>query len=442
MESLERILKIIEEQDVEFIYLLFVDIKGYFRSIQTPARLIYQTVNYGFIVNMSNIEYFKEEGFINLLPDIGTFTILPWRPQQGKCASMICQMRTLNDKNLILDTRNVLEQTMKKCINKGMFFDIVPSIQFYAFHTDDNGLPTTITHNQATEFDFGSDDFGVNLRRDITFTLEECDIMFSSCLAKSDSGLQEINLEGADLKTVCDSINFTKSVCQVIAKRHGLYACFIPKPTNDVRGSCMRLKFKCENDEERNIFYDENDPNKLSTLAYCFIAGILNRIREITLITNPLINSYKRLASNQKSNFVAWTSNCINTNSILQIVPSYIESDVMIQINSVDMSSNVYLALSLLIEAGLEGIENNLTVPKEFNMELLNRTGVELENLGIGHLPLSMVEALYLFKKSEFAKRILGENIFSQIIKIKENEYDEFKKYVSEWEIQKYIQEF
>ena len=391
---------------------------------------------------MSDMEDFKGYGFINLLPDIGTLTILPWRPQQGKCATMICQIKTLNSENSTLDPRNVVEQTMKKCINKGLFFDIVPSIQFYVFHTDDNGMPSTLTHSQAKDFSFGPDDLGVNLRRDITLTLADCDIMFSSCSARSDKGLQEIQLQGANLMPICDSITFTKSACGILAKRHGLYACFMPKPTNNVKGSYMRLKFKCENDEEINIFYDENDPNKLSTLAYSFIAGILKYIREITLITNPLINSYKKLASNQNSNFVAWTSDCINNNSILQIAPSFIENDVMLQINSIDMSSNVYLALSLLIEAGLEGIENNLAVPKEFNIQLLNRTDEELEKLGIVRLPSTMIEALTLFKKSEFAKRVLGEDIFLQFIEMKEKEYNEYKKYVSEWEIHKYINEY
>lgn len=440
MEQFEKILKIIEEEDIEFIYLLFVDIKGHFRSIQTPSNLIYQTLNYGFVANTSDLKDFNGNQYITLFPDINTFTILPWRPQQGKCASLICQVNTVN--NIPIDSRKVVNQIYKKCINKELFFDIVPSIQFFAFHTDEDGTPTTFTHSNAQECDFSPSDLAVNLRRDIVLTLMDCDIMFSSCSSKKDYGLQEITLQGGDLKLICDNITFAKSVCGIIAKRHGLYACFLPKPKNNIKGSCMPLKFKCLNDEEKNIFYDENSSNKLSSLCYNFIAGILKYIREICIITNPLINSYKRLASNQMPNIVAWTSSCLDSNLVLQIAPAFIDNDIMIQINSVDVSSNIYLALPLLIEAGVEGIEKKLVAPDEFNIEMLNNTDDELEKSGILRLPSTMTDALSLFKNSEFAKRVLGEDIFYQIIEIKEKECNEYKKYVSAWEINNYIHEY
>lgn len=438
----EKIFEIINNDDVAFVYLLFLDIKGHFHSIQVPSNEAYRVFSYGLIINISDIEGFEGEGMVSLSPDLDTFVIQPWHPQQGKCACVICQINTLKNEVLNLDSRIIAEHIMKKCISKELFFEIIPSIQFYMFHTDENGMPLTITHDKSDEYAYGSADLGTNLRRDIALTLEDCGIMFSSFSTKKDEGLQEINLHGKPIKTICDNINFCKSVCQIIGKRHGLYASFIPKPINSLQGSKMQLKFICQNDEEKNVFYDENDKNKISFLGYSFIAGILKYIREIAIITNPLTISYKRLASTQVPNCVAWSSDSLNNSVILQIAPSYIESDVMIQVNSVDMSCNPYLALSLLLEAGLEGIINKLIPPQEVTINLFDKTDDELEKLGIIRLPLSMGESIDLFKKSAFAKKILGEDIFNQIIVNKEKEWAEYRKVVSEWEIKKYIYEY
>lgn len=243
MNKMEELINRIKEEDIEFVYLLFVDIKGNFRSVQTQVNQIERTISYGFIVNVSNIENYEEEGLINLYPDIDTFTILPWRPQHGRCAAMICQMKKIEGTEIMLDSRNVAEHTMRRCNDSEIIFEIVPSIQFYLFHLDEDEMPTTITHNRAREYEYGRADLGLNVRRDITLTLSDCDILFSSCSAKNDKGLQEINLIGDRLKPICDIVEFTKSACQIIARRHGLYASFIPKPTNDVKGSFMRLQF-------------------------------------------------------------------------------------------------------------------------------------------------------------------------------------------------------
>ena len=442
MGAFENILRTIDEEDVLYIYLLFVDIKGHFHSIQTNSSNAYRIFSYGYDINISNIEGFEDVGVVNLYPDFDTFVIHPWRPQQGKCSSIICNINPINNREFNFDSRLIAIESLKNCINKELFFTIIPSIQFYMFHTDEDGNPLTVTHDKSDEYDFGPWDLGVNLRRDITITLQDCDIMFTSCTTKRDCGLQEINLNGADLKRICDDINFSKEVCKTIAKRHGVHASFMPKPTNGVKGSRMQIKFMCQNDEETNIFYEETDKNKISSIGYSFIAGILKYIREISIITNPLINSYKKLASDKVPRCIAWTGDSSNDSVILQVVHTYIENDIMIQINSIDVACNPYLTLSLLIEAGIEGIIDKLTPPQEVNSNLFNKTDTELQKLSIKSLPMSMGEALDLFKKSKFAKKILGDAIYYHVINIKEKEWTEYRRSVSEWEVNQYLLEY
>lgn len=204
----------------------------------------------------------------------------------------------------------------------------------------------------------------------------------------------------------------------------------------------MPLQFICLNDDENNILYNEHDKNKLSDIGYNFIAGILKHIREISLITNPLITSYKKLASSRIGSYVGWTSDSTNLNTVIQIIPSFIENDVMIQISNVDVSCNSHLALSLLLEAGLDGITNNLLPPQEMEASSFNKSDTDLSLQNITRLPLSMEEAIYEFKKSTFAQRVLGNDIFQKYIEIKEREYKEYAETVSEWELNKYMGDY
>ena len=425
MKSFENIFKSIDEDDIEYIYLLFFDIKGLIHTVQTFSK-----------------EGFDTMKIINLIPIPATFTILPWRPQQGKCASMICQILPLQKQSPNLDSRNISARTMEKCISHGLFFEITPGIEFYTFHTDDAGLPTTLTYDKSNEYDFGPADTGLNLKRDITLTLSECEISATHFFTKKDPGLHEIVLHQKDLQTICDTISITKSICKIIGGRHGFHVSFLPKPTNNASGSNMPLQFICLNDDENNILYNEHDKNKLSDIGYNFIAGILKHIREISLITNPLITSYKKLASSRIGSYVGWTSDSTNLNTVIQIIPSFIENDVMIQISNVDVSCNSHLALSLLLEAGLDGITNNLLPPQEMEASSFNKSDTDLSLQNITRLPLSMEEAIYEFKKSTFAQRVLGNDIFQKYIEIKEREYKEYAETVSEWELNKYMGDY
>ena len=442
MKSFENIFKSIDEDDIEYIYLLFFDIKGLIHTVQTFSKDAYRILSYGLSLNISDIEGFDTMKIINLIPIPATFTILPWRPQQGKCASMICQILPLQKQSPNLDSRNISARTMEKCISHGLFFEITPGIEFYTFHTDDAGLPTTLTYDKSNEYDFGPADTGLNLKRDITLTLSECEISATHFFTKKDPGLHEIVLQQNDFKTICDTISITKSICKIIGGRHGFHVSFLPKPTNNASGSNMPLQFICLNDDENNILYNEHDKNKLSDIGYNFIAGILKHIREISLITNPLITSYKKLASSRIGSYVGWTSDSTNLNTVIQIIPSFIENDVMIQISNVDVSCNSHLALSLLLEAGLDGITNNLLPPQEMEASSFNKSDTDLSLQNITRLPLSMEEAIYEFKKSTFAQRVLGNDIFQKYIEIKEREYKEYAETVSEWELNKYMGDY
>ena len=309
--SKNDIFRIVEEEDVEFIRLQFSDIFGVLKNVAITSSQLEKALNNQCMFDGSSVEGFAriEESDMYLHPDLDTFAIFPWRPQQGKVARLICDVYTPDGKPFEGDSRNVLKKVIKEAADMGYVFDVGPECEFFLFQTDDNGLPTTLTHEKAGYFDLGPTDLGENVRRDMVLTLEDMGFEIEASHHEVAPAQHEIDFKYDEALTTADNIETFKLTVKTIAKRHGLYATFMPKPKFGINGSGMHVNMSLATVDGRNIFADEKDALGLSQEAYHFIAGILAHAKGMTAITNPLVNSYKRLVPGYEAPvYIAWSA--------------------------------------------------------------------------------------------------------------------------------------
>ena len=292
----EDILRMVEEEDVGFIRLQFTDIFGTMKNIAITTSQLDKALNNEIMFDGSSIEGFArvEESDTYLYPNLNTFEIFPWRPQQGKVARLICDVYKPDGTPYESDPRYILKKVMAEAKEMGYEFNVGPELEFFLFHTDDDGLPTTLSHESAGYFDLGPLDLGENARRDMVLTLEDMGFEIESSHHEAAPAQHEIDFRYDEALTTADNIMTFKLVVKTIAKRHGLHATFMPKPKFGINGSGMHLNMSISRDGI-NVFQDAKDEYGLSKEAYCFIGGIMKHMKALTFITNPSINSYKRL---------------------------------------------------------------------------------------------------------------------------------------------------
>lgn len=371
-----------------------------------------------------------------LYPDYGTFATFPWRPQQGKVARLICDVYRPDGTCYEGDPRYILKKVVSEAAALGYTFNVGPECEFFLYHVDDDGMPTTITHEQAGYFDMGPLDFGENARRDMVLTLEDMGFEVESSHHENAPAQHEIDFKYDEALQTADNISTFKLVVKTIAKRHGLHATFMPKPKNGVDGSGMHINMSLSRDG-RNIFQDSHDPNGLSQEAYYFLGGILKHIKGMTLILNPLVNSYKRLMPGYEApTHIAWSGR--NRTPLIRI-PATRGEETRIELRSPDPACNPYLALAICLAAGLDGIKNKIVPPDamEGNMHLL--TPKELEERGIESLPKNLQEAVEEFEKDPLMKEVLGEEVCGKYSMAKKKEWEDYNATVSQWEIDSYL---
>lgn len=377
-----------------------------------------------------------EESDMYLYPDYGTFATFPWRPQQGKVARLICDVYRPDGTCYEGDPRYILKKVVSEAAALGYTFNVGPECEFFLYHVDDDGMPTTITHEQAGYFDMGPLDFGENARRDMVLTLEDMGFEVESSHHENAPAQHEIDFKYDEALQTADNISTFKLVVKTYAKRPGLHATFMPKPKNGVDGSGMHINMSLSRDG-RNIFQDSHDPNGLSQEAYYFLGGILKHIKGMTLILNPLVNSYKRLMPGYEApTHIAWSGK--NRTPLIRI-PATREEETRIELRSPDPACNPYLALAICLAAGLDGIKNKIVPPDamEGNMHLL--TPEELEERGIESLPKNLQEAVEEFEKDPLMKEVLGEEVCGKYSMAKKKEWEDYNATVSQWEIDSYL---
>ena len=439
--SKEDILAMVEENGVKFIRLQFTDILGTLKNVAITDRQLEKALNNHCMFDGSSINGFVrvEESDMYLRPDLDTFVIFPWRPQQGKVARLICDVYMPDGTPFEGDPRYILKKAINKAKDMGYTMNVGPECEFFLFEVDNDGNPTLKTNDKGSYFDLGPIDLGENARRDMTLALEDMGFEIETSHHEVAAGQNEIDFKYADALVTADNIATFKYVVKSIAQRHGLYATFMPKPLHGVNGSGMHINISLIKDG-KNAFHNEEDELGLSSVAYNFIAGVLKHIKEICPITNPLVNSYKRLVPDYEAPvYITWSA---KNRSPLIRVPSAREEGTRIELRSPDPSSNPYLVLACLLLAGLEGIKYNLEPPKcvDKNIFALNREERKREN--IESLPESLHEAVAYMQKSDLVKEALGKNTFEYYIRAKEVEWDNYRTQVHQWEITSYLSKY
>jgi glutamine synthetase len=434
----QDIIRMVEEDDVEFIRLQFTDMFGNLKNVAITTNQLEKALNNECMFDGSSIEGFVriEESDMYLHPDFDTYVTFPWRPQQGKVARLICDVYTVDGKPFEGDPRYILRKVIKEANDMGYTFDVGPELEFFLYHMEENGQPTTITNERAGYFDLGPLDYGENARRDMVLTLEEMGLGVEASHHEVAPAQHEIDIKYDDALTTADNIMTFKLVARTIAKRHGLHATFMPKPKYGVDGSGMHVNISLCKDG-KNIFGDSKDKHGLSQEAYWFIAGIMKHIKNMAAITNPLVNSYKRLVPNYEAPvYIAWSSS--NRSPLIRI-PANKGANTRIELRNPDPAANPYLTLAVCLAAGLDGIKNKLTPPAGIDKNLFTLSAAEREELGIQRLPVNLCEAVNELEKSDFIRNVLGDHISKKYIEAKRVEWEEYRTQITQWEIDQYL---
>ena len=434
----QDIIRMVDEEDVEFIRLQFTDMFGTLKNVAITSSQLSKALNNECMFDGSSIEGFVriEESDMYLYPDLDTFVIFPWRPQQGKVARIICDVYTAEKKPFEGDPRYILKKAIADAAELGYRFDVGPECEFFLFDQDEDGQPTTISTERAGYFDLGPVDLGENARRDMVLTLEDMGFEIEASHHEVAPAQHEIDFRYDEALKTADNIMTFKLTVKTIAKRHGLFASFMPKPKCGVNGSGMHINMSLEKDG-RNIFDDPDGELGLSREAYWFIGGIIKHMKGMSAITNPLVNSYKRLVPGYEAPiYIAWS---VTNRSPLIRIPSTRGAGTRVELRCPDPAANPYLALAVCLEAGLDGIRNQIEPPAAVMENVFEMRVSQKNELGIESLPADLGEALEEYQKDEYIKNVLGSHITEKYVEAKQAEWAEYRAQVTGWEVENYL---
>lgn len=435
------ILKYVKENDIRFIRLQFTDILGTLKNVAITATQLEKALNNECMFDGSSIEGFVriEESDMKLYPDLSSFVQFPWRPVPDTVARLICDVYKHDGRPFDGSPRQVLKNVLDNAAKDGFTFNVGPECEFFLFRKDEDGKPTLKTFDSAGYFDMGPVDPGEDVRRDIVLTLEKMGFEIEASHHECARGQHEIDFKYGDALTTADRVMTFKLAVKTIADKHGLHATFMPKPIFGIAGSGMHLNLSMSKDGN-NVFYDETDKIGLSKTAYSFIAGIMDHIKGITAITNPLVNSYKRLVPEFEAPvYIAWSA---QNRSPLIRVPAARGKGTRIELRSADPSANPYLALAVTIAAGLDGVRRGLLPPAAVDGNIYSMTAAQRKKHHIGSLPASLEEAINELQKDKFVCQVLGQHVLEKYVEAKKLEWLEYKTRVSQWEIDRYLSKY
>ncbi|WP_175638939.1 type I glutamate--ammonia ligase [Metabacillus schmidteae] len=437
--SREDIVSLVKENNVKYIRLQFTDILGTIKNVEIPTSQLDKALDNKMMFDGSSIEGFVriEESDMYLYPDLDTFVIFPWTAEKGKVARFICDIYNPDGTPFAGDPRNNLRRILAEMEELGFTdFNLGPEPEFFLFKLDEKGEPTLELNDNGGYFDLAPTDLGENCRRDIVLELEEMGFEIEASHHEVAPGQHEIDFKYANAIKACDDIQTFKLVVKTIARKHGLHATFMPKPLFGVNGSGMHMNLSLFRKGE-NAFLDPNGDLQLSDTARQFIAGVIKHAPAFTAVTNPTVNSYKRLVPGYEAPcYVAWSAQ--NRSPLIRI-PASRGLSTRVEVRSVDPAANPYLAMSVLLAAGLDGIKNNLDAPKPIDRNIYVMSKEERVENGIVDLPATLAQALDLLKADSTMKHALGEHLFEHFIEAKEIEWDMFRTQVHPWEREQYM---
>ena len=437
----QDIIRMVEDEDVEFIRLQFTDMFGTLKNVAVTSSQLEKALNNECMFDGSSIEGFVriEESDMYLYPDLDTFCIFPWRPQQGKVARIICDIYTADRQPFSGDPRYVLKKAVADAAQMGYQFDVGPECEFFLFDQNNEGQPTTESNERAGYFDLGPVDLGENARRDMVLTLEDMGFEIEASHHEMSPAQHEIDFRYDEALKTADNIMTFKLAVKTIAKRHGMFASFMPKPKYGINGSGMHVNMSLAKDG-KNIFADENDTLGLSEDAYHFIAGLMKHAKGMAALTNPLVNSYKRLVPGYEAPvYIAWS---VTNRSPLIRIPASRGQCTRVELRNPDPSANPYLVLATCLAAGLDGIKNKLEVPASVDCNIFEMTDEERKQAAIEVLPESLYDAVRYLNEDKFICDVLGEHITSKYTEAKLREWNDYKTQVTQWELDEYLYKF
>lgn len=438
----EMIMEEAKEKNVKYIRMQFTDMLGTVKNVEIPISGLTRALNNEIMFDGSSVEGFVriQEADMYLYPDLGTWLIMDWEEiPNGKVARLICDVYTTKGTPFLGDPRGVLKRNLLEMKKLGFDkFNVGVEPEFFLFKLDTFGKPTMEYSDQGGYFDLSPMDGSEDCRRDIVLELERMGFDMEVSHHEVAPGQHEINFHFDNALEACDNIQTFKMVVKNVSRRHGLHATFMPKPVAGINGSGMHTNCSLSNKQGENLFYDPNSKNGLSEVAHQFIAGIMKHARGFCLITNPTVNSYKRLVPGYEAPcYISWSD--LNRSTMIRI-PAPRGKGTRTEIRSVDPSANPYLAMSVLLASGLDGIRSKMECLPPVRVNLFSMTRDEREKIGIYNLPENLKDAIKEFKNDEIVKNSLGEHVTEKILIAKTKEWDEYRVNISEWELKKYLQ--
>lgn len=433
----EYVLRTVEERGIRFIRLWFTDVQGFLKSVSISPAELEVAFEEGMTFDGSSIDGYARVQEADMLarPDPSTFAVLPWREEQ-QVARMFCDIYTPDGEPFGGDPRTVLKRTLDKATDLGYTFYVAPELEFFYF--EDSG-PDPVVLDQGGYFDLTPLDVAQEYRRKTINALELMGIPVEHSHHEVAPSQHEIIVRYTDALTMADNIMTFRLTVKEVALQHGIYATFMPKPLEEHDGSGMHLHLSLF-DGDRNAFHDPARPNGLSTVAESFIAGLLHHAREMTAITNQWVNSYKRLVGGfDAPTYVSWARN--NQSALVRVPTSKKgkSSSVRVEYRAPDAVANPYLALSVLLSAGLKGIEEGYELPPEVADNVYRLTPAERAAAGVESLPESLAEALDAMERSELVAEALGEHLFDWFLRTKRKEWQRYQRHVSRYELEHYL---
>ena len=437
-EGKKYVLKKAKEHDIKFIRLWFTDILGILKNFAITAEELEGALEEGMGFDGSSIEGFAriDESDMVALPDPDTFQLLPWRSTEHRAvARMFCDILKPGGEPFDGDPRYVLKQNLKRAADKGYTYYVGPELEFFYFR-DSQG---TEFLDQGGYFDLTPRDAATDLRKETVLTLEEMGIGVEYSHHETAPSQHEIDIRYTDALTMADNVMTYRLVVKEVALKYGVYATFMPKPVVGINGNGMHTHQSLFTGD-RNAFFDPKDPYHLSKAGKCFIAGLLKHAPELTAVTNQWINSYKRLVPGYEAPvYLSWARR--NRSDLIRI-PEYRpgrEKATRIEFRSPDPACNPYLAFSVMLAAGLEGIEKGYEVPEPIEENVYEMSEEERQRRGIATLPASLLEAILLTEKSELVQKALGDHVFNAFIENKKIEWDQYRTQVTDYELKRYL---
>ncbi|QLH80685.1 type I glutamate--ammonia ligase [Halosimplex pelagicum] len=440
----QDVLDEIEEKNVDFLRLQFTDILGTVKNVSVPADQAEKAFTEGIYFDGSSINGFVriQESDMRLDPDPSTFAVLPWRNNDDSAAGrLICDViDTSSGQPFSGDPRGVLKRAIERAEEMGYTVNAAPEPEFFLFEEDEEGRATTKTNDAGGYFDLAPKDLAQDVRRDIIFGLEDMGFDIEASHHEVAQGQHEINFTYDDALSTADNVATFRSVVRAIAAEHDLHATFMPKPIPRINGSGMHTHFSLFEDGE-NAFHDGDDEFDLSETAKQFIAGILDHAPAIAAVSNPTVNSYKRLVPGYEAPvYVAWSDR--NRSALIRKPAARVPTASRIEARFPDPSCNPYLAFAALIHAGLDGIERGLDCDDPVRENIYEFDEQKREEYGITTLPTNLGEALDALESDEVVQDALGEHVYENFVEAKTQEFDDYRVDVSDWELDRYLETF